>query len=104
MKTYKANVLEFIVENVHRFNWVQDKQSNYTDYEAELKSSITLRVVSNREGKYLQILKTCSDYQCYNANEYRDVEKILDAILEEEKRKRCETFFENVYEKFVEEF
>ena len=104
MKTYKEKVLEFIVENVNRFNWVQDKQSNYTDYEAELKSGITLRVVSNWEGKYLQILKSCTDYQCYNGSEYPEVENILDAIIEQETNKKRENFFESVYEKLVEEF
>lgn len=103
MKDNKTKVLEFIVENVNRFNWVQDKQSNYTDYEAELKSGIILRVVSNWEGKYLQILKSCTDYQCYNASEYPEVKNILDAIIEHEKNNECENFFESVYNKLIEE-
>lgn len=104
MKDNKKKVLEFIVENVHRFDWVQDKNSRYTDLEAKLKSGITLRVVSNAEITYLQILKSCSDYQCYDASEYRDVEKILNAISEIEKRKKEEKFFDDVYEKLVAEF
>lgn len=104
MKTNKTKVLEFIVENVNRFNWVQDKASNYTDFEAKLKSGITLRVVSHREGKYFQILKTCTDYQCYDAKEYKEVVTILDAILNKAKEKRTEEFFGYVYDKLTEEF
>lgn len=104
MFNYKNKVLEFIVTNCDRFDWQQDKSSNYTDFEAKLKSGITLRVVSNKEGVYLQILKSCTNYECYDAEQYRDVEKILDSIRAKMRQKKEDEFFESVYNKLIEEY
>lgn len=98
-KSYKDKVFEWVCSNAENLRWVRDESSTYSDYECKIEDGLTLRVVSNREGQYLQILQSCSNYRIYDAKDYPKVGDILQIARRQWCDERDEEFFKGIYEK-----
>ena len=98
-KSYKDKVFEWVCSNAENLRWVRDEGSTYSDYECKMEDGLTLRVVSNREGQYLQILKSCSDYRIFDAKDYPKVGDILQIARRQWSDERDEEFFEDIFKR-----
>lgn len=99
-KSYKDKVFDLICSNAEKLKWVRDESSSYSDYECEIEENgLTLRAVSNREGEYIQILRSCTDYRIYDAKDYPKVIDILQVAHKQWNDKRDEEFFKGVYKR-----
>lgn len=98
-EAYKEKLFELISNNVGEMKWVRDESSGYTDYECEFDGGLKLRLVSNREGKYLQIYRSLTDYRIYDAKDYHKVNDMLEIVHNQWKNKRDEEFFKKAYTK-----
>lgn len=97
MIDYKNKVLNLVVSNWSGFNWTRDKSSGYPDYEAKTNNGVTLRVVSNAEGTYLQILLGPANYQCFDTKDYPEVNELFNNIHDEWVNAKANEFFNSVY-------
>lgn len=97
-KSYKDKLFELVYDYRNNLTWKRDEKSNYSDYECEI-GGIKLRVVSHSEGDYLQVLRTCADYRCYDKKDYPKVSEILDAAYNQWVAKRDEVFFKDMFSK-----
>lgn len=98
-KSYKDKVFEWVCSNAENLRWVRDESSNYLDCECKIEDGLTLRVVSSREGQYLQILQSCSNYRIYDAKDYPKVSDILQIAYRQWSNERDEEFFKGIYER-----
>lgn len=97
-KSYKDKLFELVYDYRNNLTWKRDEKSNYADYECEV-GGLTLRVVSDGEGEYLQVLRTCADYRCYDKKDYPKVAEILDVAHNQWVAKRDEVFFKDTFGK-----
>ena len=103
-KSYKDKVFEWVCSNAEKLRWVRDESSTYSDYECRMEDGLTLRVVSNREGQYLQILQSCSNYRIYDAKDYPKVSDILQIAYRQWSDERDEEFFEEIFKRLGKAF
>ena len=103
-KSYKDKVFEWVCSNAEKLRWVRDENSNYLDCECKIEDGLTLRVVSNREGQYLQILQSCSNYRIYDAKDYPKVSDILQIAYRQWSNERDEEFFEGIFKRLDKAF
>lgn len=103
-KSYKENVFEWVCSNAEKLRWVRDENSNYLDCECKIEDGLTLRVVSNREGQYLQILQSCSNYRIYDTKDYPKVSDILHIAYRQWSDERDDEFFEDIFKRLDKAF
>lgn len=103
-KSYKDKVFEWVCSNAEKLRWVRDESSTYSDYECRIEDGLTLRVVSNREGQYLQVLRSYSDFRIYDAKDYPKVSDILQIAYRQWSDERDEEFFEEIFKRLGKAF
>ena len=103
-KSYEDKVFEWVCSNAENLRWVRDESSTYSDYECRMEDGLILRVVSNREGQYLQILQSYSDYRIYDVKDYPKVSDILHIAYRQWSDEHDEKFFEDVFKRLDKAF